>query len=134
MVYVVKLRMLLHCNNTDGFGQVVIVMMGVERRHMERVMFARQNVFTEIHVNTTEAIFTMCGMNATSLESTQSIDFTSCSQEEQNDERQTYEVGQTLIALKTRPTDFPKKSEFLVCSFVCYYRWQNWVPNVIINV
>jgi hypothetical protein len=94
--------MLLHCNNIGGFGQVVIVMMGVEGRHMEKVMFARPLVSTEIHVNTTEAIFTMSGMSATSLESTQSIDFTSYSQEQHNGEHQTYDVGQTLIVHKLR--------------------------------
>jgi hypothetical protein len=74
LIYIVKLRMLLHCNNIGGLGQVFIVMMGVEGRHMEKVMFSRPHVFTEIHVHTSEA------MNATSLESTQSIDFTSYSQ------------------------------------------------------
>ena len=80
LFYIVKLRTLPHCNNTAGFGQVVFVMMGVEGRHMEKVIFVRPHVSTEIHVNTTEAIFTVSGMNATSLESTQSIDFTSYSQ------------------------------------------------------
>ena len=102
LVYIVKLCMFLHCNNIGGFGQVVIVMMGVEGRHMEKVMFARPLVSTEIHVNTTEAIFTMSGMNATSLESTQSIDFTSYSQEQHNGEHQTYDAGQALIVHKLR--------------------------------
>ena len=101
-LYCINSRTLLHCNNIGGFGQVVIIMMGVEGRHMEKVMFARQNVSTETHVNTTEAIFTRSGMNATSLESTQSIDFTCYSQEQQNGENQTYDVGQTLMALKLR--------------------------------
>ena len=102
LVYIVKLCMFLHCNNIGGFGQVVIVMMGVEGRHMEKVMFARPLVSTEIHVNTTEAIFTMSGMNATSLESTQSIDSTSYSQEQHNGEHQTYDAGQALIVHKLR--------------------------------
>jgi hypothetical protein len=77
-------------------------MMDVEGRHVEKVMFARQNISTEKHVNTTEAIFTRSGMNTTSLESTQSIDFTSYSQEQQNGEHQNYDVGQTLMVLKLR--------------------------------
>jgi len=79
-------RTSLQCNKIGGFGQVVIVMMDVEGRHMEKVMFARQHVSTETHVNTTEAIFARPGMNATSLEFTQSRDFTSYSQEPQNGE------------------------------------------------
>ena len=102
LVYIVKLRTLLHCNNVGCFAQMVIVMMGVEGRHVEKVMFARQHVSTEMHVNTTEAIFARSGMNATSLESTQSIDFTSYSQEQQNGEHQTYDAGQTLMVLKLR--------------------------------
>jgi len=80
LVYIVKLRTLLHCNNIGGFGQVVIVMVGLEGRHVEKVTFARPHVSTELYTNTTEAIFTMSGMNATSLESTQTTDFTSYSQ------------------------------------------------------
>jgi hypothetical protein len=59
---------------------LVIVMMGLEGRHMEKVKFARPHVFTDLHINITEAIFTMSGMNATSLESTQTTDFSSYSQ------------------------------------------------------
>jgi hypothetical protein len=81
---------------------VVIFMMGVEGRHMEKVVFSRPHVSTEIQVNTIEAIFAMSGMNVTSLESTQSIDFTSYSHEHQNGEHQTYDVEQTLMVIKLR--------------------------------